>query len=102
MPKKRADEVPTPEQIAAQEAGQKALRDYFHGEIGRQKDVANASGLYASMLSRMACGHTPINLETAIALEVATKGELRAEVLCPLRAEVLNRFVNGRQGTAEA
>lgn len=102
MPKKRADEVLTPKQVEAQEAGQKALKSYFQSEIGRQKDVAIASGLYASMLSRMACGHTPINLETAITLEVATKGELRADVLCPLQADMISRFVDGRQVGAGA
>lgn len=102
MPKKRASEIMTPEQEAAQEAGQKALRNYFHGQIGRQKDVAISSGLYASMLSRMACGHAPINLEAAIALEVATKGELRAEVLCPSRADVLGRFISQRKVSTEA
>jgi DNA-binding transcriptional regulator YdaS (Cro superfamily) len=101
MPKKRTDEVPSPEQLAAERAGREALHEYFQTRIGRQKATAETTGIEASILSRMARGHMPISLEYSIVLEVASKGALRAEVLCPSRADVLNRFMNGRRENAE-
>lgn len=101
MPKRRQEELLTPEQRELQKQGQKALRTYFQGAIGRQKIIAESIGIYASMLSRMSCGHTAISLEVAIALDVATNGELRAEVLCPIQADVLQRFIRQRQMSAE-
>jgi hypothetical protein len=101
MPRKRTDHVPHPEQVAAERAAQAILHEYFQSRIGRQKATAEASGIEASILSRMARGHMPISLEYSIALEVASNGALRAEVLCPSRADVLNRFMNRRRETAE-
>lgn len=101
MPRKRSDDVPQPEQMEAERVGQAVLHEYFQSRIGRQKATAEATGIEASLLSRMARGHMPISLEYSIALEVASKGALRAEVLCPSRADVLNRFMNGRRQTAE-
>lgn len=102
MPKKRTDEQQQHEQKAAERAAQEILHEYFQSRIGRQKATAQASGIDASILSRMARGHATISLENSIALEVASNGALKAEQLCPSRAEVLKRFINQRTAGAEA
>jgi DNA-binding transcriptional regulator YdaS (Cro superfamily) len=90
-----------PEQLAAERAGQEALFEFFQSRIGRQKAISAVSGIDASILSRMARGHATISLENSIALEVASNGALRAEVLCPSRADVLKRFISQRTTHAE-
>lgn len=97
MPKKRPEDILTPEQLEQTRAAAQTLHKYFRAGVGRQRQTAKDSGIFASMLSNMAHGRSPITLEAAIALELATKGELRAEVLCPVRADVLQRFVSQRQ-----
>jgi DNA-binding transcriptional regulator YdaS (Cro superfamily) len=101
MPKKRLQENCTPELLDKMREAREILHAYFRGGVGRQKQTAQASGIFASLLSRMAHGESPITLEAAIMLEVATEGKLRAEVLCPVRSDVLQRFVSQRQN-AEA
>lgn len=101
MPRKRINEIIPPEQDKAEREGQAALHEYFQSRVGRQKAIAEATGIEASILSRMARGHARISLEYSIALEMASKGALRAEMLCPSRADVLKRFISQRTASAE-
>lgn len=101
MPRRCTDTVLPQDQVEAERAGQAALHEYFQSRIGRQKATSEATGIEASLLSRMARGHMPVSLEYAIALEVASKGALRVEVLCPSRADVLKRFISQRTTAAE-
>jgi DNA-binding transcriptional regulator YdaS (Cro superfamily) len=79
--------------IAAEHEGKQKLFAYFRGGIGRQTETANKTGLFPSQLSRMARDErVPISMEAAILIEVASHGELQAEVLCPSKAEVLARY----------
>lgn len=96
MSKKRIEEVLSPEELAAARAGQAALHEFFQSRIGRQKDVAAASGIAASTLSSMARERAPITMEAAILIEVAAAGAVRAEVLCPSRANVIDKFLQLR------
>lgn len=95
MPKKREMYLSlTPEQLAAEQAGKAALYNYCRGGIGRQKELAEETGILASILSRLALDpNKPINLEHAVLIDVATNGELPAEVLCPARADVLAKLI---------
>jgi DNA-binding transcriptional regulator YdaS (Cro superfamily) len=72
------------------------LHEFFQSRIGRQKAIADASGLFASTLSSMAHGKHPISLEAALLIEIAADGAVRAETLCPARAEVIDKFLQLR------
>lgn len=82
--------------------GQAILHSYFRAGIGRQKETAAASGILASTLSSMAHGRIPITLESAVLIDVATEGAVRAQSLCPTRAEALNQFLRLHAGEVEA
>lgn len=90
----------TPELQAAEVAGKEALRAWFRAGVGRQIETARRTGIAAGNLSRMASDPvgTPIGLEHAVLIEVASEGGLRAEVLCPSRADVLGRLLALRAG----
>lgn len=90
----------TPELIAAEAAGNEALRRYCRERQGRATELARKSGLLISVLSKMANKGRHINLEAAALIEVATDGELRAETLCPSRADTLQRLLDLRKETA--
>lgn len=81
----------------AEDEARKALSDYFRQEHGTQKTVSDITGIPQSMLSRMA-GRKPssIAFEAAVAIEVATKGALKVELLCPSRVELLKDFLLAR------
>lgn len=81
------------EGVTCAEPPQVILHSYFRGGIGRQKDASAASGILASTLSSMAHGRVPITLEAAVLLDVATESAVRAQDLCPARADVLDKFV---------
>lgn len=86
----------TEEQIRAEQAGRQALRSWLKAETGRQARICHVSGILPAVMSRMANKTTHINLEAAILIEVATDGEVPAEVLCPSRAEVLKTMMRQR------
>jgi DNA-binding transcriptional regulator YdaS (Cro superfamily) len=91
-----------PELVAAEEAGRMALRTYCRAEPGRAANIARYTGLLPAVLSRMANKDTHINLEAAVMIDVATDGAVRAEVLCPGRAELLGQFLRMREVAQEA
>lgn len=82
-----------PELIAAEARGQAALRAYFDRKIGLQSLLAEATGLHNSSLCRMSRQQAAISFEDAVLIDIATKGELRAEDLCPSRADLLARLL---------
>lgn len=92
----------SPELIAAEQAGKEALRKYFYSGRARQKEMEEKTGMLSSALSRMANKDVHINLDAAVMMEVASCGELRAEVLCPERADVLREFLQLREADREA
>lgn len=85
------------ELVEAEDAARKTLFEYFLKQHGRQKQMALATGIPQPLLSRMAKNpKASIALEAAIAIEVASGGELKAEKLCPARAELVEQFMAGR------
>lgn len=100
----RAKRVPPssdPKITKAEKKAQQILRDYFWQHRSEQKRIAQETGIKQPFLSRLANkeGQT-IALETAMLIEIATNGELRAEALCPARAEVIKKFLNSRATTS--
>lgn len=89
----------SPELIEAEEAAAYALSAYFSRGFGVQAKLSRDTGIEPSTLSKMGKGTGPISLEQAILIDVATDGELRAEFLCPSRADLLARFVLHRAAT---
>lgn len=83
----------TPALEKKEAAGAAALHTYLRATQGRQAAISRASGIPAPSLSRMSNRRAPISLEAAIALTVATDGELKADVLCPSQRELLAHFV---------
>lgn len=93
----------TPEMAEREREGKLALRLYFRSEPGRQAELHSKTGILQSVLSKMANQETyTLNLDSAVLIEVATEGVLRAEVLCPTRAEVLGKFLQLREVGQEA
>lgn len=81
-------------QSPAEQEGKRALHRYVREFHGRQAQLSRATGLHTVVLSKMA--NQPeyiITLDAAMMMEVATEGELRADVLCPSRAELMEQFV---------
>lgn len=95
MPKKLI--LPTPQLIKAQQRARDILRGYFRSDHGVQAQLARDTGIQASFLSSMAHDDDrPVSLENAILMDVATKGALKAEVLCPARADKIKQFIASR------
>lgn len=97
---RRAKMVPLssdPAIIEQEIEAQDILRQYVDDQHGNQKRLALDTGINATFISRLCNkpGQT-IALETAILIELATGGKLRAESLCPARAEVIRRFLAAR------
>lgn len=92
----------SPELVQAELAGKEALRKWFYSGVGRQAEVARRTGMFPGNLSKMARpdGYG-IGLEAAVLIEVATEGDLRAEVLCPSRADVLAKLLALRAGESK-
>ena len=88
--------------IAAEAAGKEALRMYCRYRQGRATEISNKTGILLSVLSKMANKSNHINLEAAVLIEAATEGELRADVLCPSRADVLAKLLALRSGEKAA
>lgn len=78
--------------IAAERAGQDMLYGYCRAKAGRQMELCRATDLLPAVVSRMSNYLTPISFEAAVLFDVATKGELPAEALCPSRADLIARF----------
>lgn len=98
MPKSSTrNRVPKSEQqLLEEKAGRQALRSWLKEETGRQARICKSSGILPAVMSHMANKETHINLEAAILIEVASEGALKAEVLCPSRAEVLKTMMRLR------
>lgn len=78
----------TEELLTAEKAGQEMLYEYCQ-RIGRQKQLSAQTGIPKSTISRIANGKAPLNVEAAMLFDVASKGVLPAEELCPSRAELI-------------
>jgi hypothetical protein len=91
--------VPTPEE----QIGKTALYRYFREYHGCQAKMSRDTGIHVGVLSKMASyPEYVITLDAAMMIEVATNGELRADVLCPSRADTLAQFLVIRTREAEA
>ena len=87
-----------PALLEAEAEGCAVLRKYLKAEMGRQAALARVTGICPPSLTNMSKGGQIIGLDHAVVLEVATAGELRAEVLCPSRAKMLADFLALRAG----
>lgn len=83
--------------MRAEKSAQVALYQYFRQRHGMQKEVSDRSGIVAPLLSQLANrpGQT-IAMEAAIKLDLATDGQLKAEMLCPSEAKVIEKFLAAR------
>lgn len=79
----------SPALVEAEERGRLALVAWCGKSRGRQAVLCRLTGIDKGAMSKMHGGEYAISLEIALILEVATCGELRAEVLCPSRAHLL-------------
>lgn len=84
----------------AEQAARQMLYNYFRSYHGAQAILSRETGIAAPILSRMANQNETIALEYAMRIEVASAGKLRAELLCPSGAELLQRFLLNRTETA--
>lgn len=87
----------SPDLVAAEKAAQEALRKYFRRELGMQALIARQTGIAPPILSKLAKHGDGMSLEHAMRIEVATGGELRTEMLCPARADLLGQFLQLRE-----
>jgi DNA-binding transcriptional regulator YdaS (Cro superfamily) len=87
-PPPKSQELQQAEQDAA-----KALAAYFRRDFGIQAQMARDTGLGAAVLSKMSKMRGPISMEQAILMDLASNGELAAEMLCPSRAKVISQFL---------
>lgn len=88
----------SPELLQAEQDAAKALAAYFRRDFGIQAQMARETGLGAAALSKMSKLRGPISMEQAILMDLASNGELSAEMLCPARADVIGRFLLSRAG----
>lgn len=85
----------TDEQLAAEDAGREVLQKYC-AERGVQARICRRTNILPSALCRLIKGENQIHLEAALLIEMATDGEVRAEVLCPSRAPLLQAVMRQR------
>lgn len=97
-----SDNTKSPELATAERKGQDLLHSHCRQRVGNAKDLVDNTGLHASVISRMSNYTTPINLEAAMLLDVASNGQLPADVLCPSRADLIQRFIASRTLAAAA
>lgn len=99
----RAKQVPPstdPAIIEAEKEAQAKLHAYMRRRHGIQRELARNTGIKAAFLSKLSNKpNQVIAMETAILIELATDGELKAEDLCPARASVIRRFLEARKET---
>lgn len=94
MPRYITPKPPKPaELVKAEEEACAALREFFSRDLGLQAQMARDTGVSPAILSRMGKGRQCISIEHAMLIELASRGELRAEQLCPARADILGRFL---------
>lgn len=102
--KRTASQETGREPSPAERAGKMELYRHFREYHGCQAKLSRDTGIHIAVLSKMA--NQPeyiITLDAALLMEVATAGKLRAEVLCPSRADLLAAFLALRTPeTAEA
>lgn len=100
MPRSGVDNtlIKTPAMLEADERGRLALVAYCGKRRGQQARLCMATGIDKGALSKMCGGGYGIGLEVALILEVATAGALKAEVLCPSRANLLSAMLRQRYG----
>lgn len=89
MPKYRDMLVKIDTMMDKEERGRRALAEYCWKWRGRALSLSRLSGIHPTAICKMCKGPYPISLEAAVALEVATEGELKATALCPSRAQLL-------------
>lgn len=82
--------------IQAEKDGQAKLYAYCRAKAGRQAELSRLTGMIPAVISRMANGHTPVSMEAAVALEVASNGALKADELCPSKAGLLFKYTSLR------
>lgn len=83
--------------------GKEILRRYLRDRQGRQATVARRSGISTPVLSKMANqADYRLNFEAAVLIEVATDGELKADQLCPARADALAGLLRVRGANQQA
>jgi hypothetical protein len=93
----------TEDMLAAESAGKDLLLAYYKGGYRRLRDLHERTGMHEAFLSRMARDkRTPISMESAIKIELATDGELPAGLLCPSCADLVAQFVALRMVKAVA
>lgn len=101
MPRYIVPPEKTPELQAAEAAGANALAAYFQSGFGVQAQLSRDTGIAPPALSRMSKGTNTIMITSALLIEVATKGALPAELLCPSKADLLSRFMLTRAAKVE-
>lgn len=84
------------ELIEQEEAGRVLLNAYCRAKQGNSAFLARKTDLMPATVSNMSNGKSPINIEAALLLEVATDGVLLADKLCPGRADLLAQFLQLR------
>lgn len=99
--RKREESDKSPELIEAEKVGKKKFNTYCRAKQGNIAQLSKDTGLAQGTISTMSTGPTAISLESAIKIEVATRGELRADELCPSRAEWIAQFLALRANKAE-
>lgn len=82
--------------LAAEEEGRQLLYNFCRAKHGNQSLLIRSTGLLGATVSRMTNGQTPINLEAALLMDVATGCNLPAEKLCPSRADLIAQFLQQR------
>lgn len=97
MPRYKKPVPPKPDELVqAEQAAVEALAAYFNRDRGLQAQMSRDTGMTPTTLSKMGKGENPISLEQAFLIEAASGGELRAEMLCPSRKELICSWVQAR------
>lgn len=99
--KQRLGVTKTDDLLEAEQAGRVMLNTYTRAKQGNQAALARKTDLLAGTICKMCNGGTQISMEAAILIEVATEGVLRADKLCPSRAELLDQLLKLRAGAID-
>lgn len=88
----------TADELAADERGRLVLVTWCGKKRGRQALLCRKTGIDKGAMSKMCKGEYAIGLEVALIIDVATRGDLPAETLCPSRAHLLAAMMRMRYG----
>jgi DNA-binding transcriptional regulator YdaS (Cro superfamily) len=97
---KKGDGSKSPELVERERAGKAKFNSYCRAKQGNQAILARDTGLSQTTISGISTGPTAITLESAIRFEVATKGDLRADDLCPSCDGLIEQFLQLRAAKA--